>query len=149
MLETLADADVAVTCWHTPAFTDEMLERLPKLRLVAHAAGSIKNLVPKSFWQNGRRITSNAPVLAEDVAQTTLAHILSGSNAWMEMGNRMRSGGWKPEPGTVLRRPNGLTVGIVGASMAGRAVIEYLRPFHCRVLVSDPFSARSKPRRLV
>ena len=23
--------------------------------------------------------------------------------------------------------------------MAGRAVIEYLRPFHCRVLVSDPF----------
>ena len=50
MLEALADADVAVTCWHTPAFTDEMLERLPKLRLVAHAAGSIKNLVPKSFW---------------------------------------------------------------------------------------------------
>ena len=139
MLETLADADVAVTCWRTPAFTDEMLERLPKLRLVAHAAGSIKNLVPKSFWQNGRRITSNAPVLAEDVAQTTLAHILSGLKRMWEMGNRMRSGGWKPEPGTVLRRPNGLTVGIVGASMAGRAVIEYLRPFHCRVLVSDPF----------
>lgn len=139
MLEALADADVAVTCWHTPAFTDEMLERLPKLRLVAHAAGSIKNLVPKSFWQNGRRITSNAPVLAEDVAQTTLAHILSGLKRMWEMGNRMRSGGWKPEPGTVLRRPNGLTVGIVGASMAGRTVIEYLRPFHCRVLVSDPF----------
>lgn len=148
MLETLAEADVAVSCWGTPAFTEEMLERLPRLRLVAHAAGSVKGLVPKSFWQNGRRITSNAPILAEDVAQTTLAHILSGLKRMWEMGNRMRNGGWKPTPDTVLRRPNGLTIGIVGASMAGRAVIEYLRPFHCNVLVADPYFDRLEAKRL-
>ena len=77
MLEQLQDAEVAVTCWRTPSFTAEMLDKLPGLRLVAHGAGSVKNLIPPEFFNGSRRIFSNAPVIAEDVAQTTLALILT------------------------------------------------------------------------
>lgn len=140
MLETLKDADAAVTCWGTPAFTPEMLNTLPRLRLVAHAAGSVKSLVPLEFWNGTRRITSNAPIIADDVAQTTLGYILTGLKHMYDFRADMMNGVWKHDPAkTVLRRPNGLTVGIVGASMVGKALIQYLKPFHCNILVADPF----------
>ena len=66
MAEQLKDADACITCWHTPSFTDEMLINSPKLRLIAHAAGAVRNLVPPSFWHmQGKHITSNAPVIAD------------------------------------------------------------------------------------
>lgn len=141
MLEELKDADVAVTCWGTPSFTDEMLEQLPNLKLVAHAAGAVKNLVPPSFWTSGRRIFSNAPIIAEDVAQTTLALILTSLKQLWQLSAETRQGKWGGgESGSFgTRRLDGLNVGLVGASLVGREVIRYLKPFNCNILMSDPF----------
>lgn len=72
-----------ITCWGTPSFTDDLLVKAERLKFIAHAAGSIKNLAPKSFWSTGCRITSNAQVIAEDVAQTTLAFILCSFETFM------------------------------------------------------------------
>lgn len=141
MMETLEGADVAITCWRTPAFTEEMLQSLPRLRLIAHAAGSVKNLVPPSFWTSGRRITSNAPVIAEDVAQTTLALILTSLKQLWQLNASTAAGEWKGgESGAfTTRRLDGLSVGIVGASLVGREVLRILQPFHCRLLLADPY----------
>jgi len=141
MMETLEDADVAVTCWRTPSFTDEMLEKLPKLRLVAHAAGAVKNLVPASFWTSGRRIFSNAPIIAEDVAQTTLALILTSLKQLWQLNALTAEGKWTGgESGAfTTRRLDGLNVGLVGASLVGREVVRILKPFRCNILMSDPY----------
>lgn len=141
MMETLKDADVAVTCWRTPSFTDEMLEQLPKLRLVAHGAGSVKNLVPPSFWQSGRRIFSNAPIIAEDVAQTTLALILTSLKQLWQFNALTAEGKWTGgESGAfTIRRLDGLNVGLVGASRVGMEVVKILKPFRCNILMSDPY----------
>ena len=141
MMTALKDADVAVTCWRTPSFTDEMLAGLPKLRLIAHAAGAVKNLVPASFWTSGRRIFSNAPVIAEDVAQTTLALILTSLKQLWQMDASTAAGNWSGgEMNTFsTRRLNGLNVGLVGASLVGREVIRILKPFGCNLLMSDPY----------
>ena len=139
MREALQDCDACITCWGTPAFTDDMFGG--KLRMIAHAAGSIKNLVPKSFWHTGCRLTSNAPVIAEDVAQTVLALILcSLKNLWgfaSATENGQWSGGEKSHFTT--RRLDGLQVGVAGASHAGREVIKILKPFKCEIVLSDPY----------
>ena len=141
MMEQLQDADVAVTCWRTPSFTTEMLEALPRLRLVAHGAGSVKNLIPLDFFNGSRRVFSNAPVIAEDVAQTTLALILTSLKQIWQFNDMTHQGGWKGgESGSFsMKRLDGLNVGLVGASLVGRAVIRYLKLFNCVIYMYDPY----------
>lgn len=137
----LKDADACITCWGTPPFTDELLDSLPKLRLIAHSAGSIKALVPKSFWKSGRRITSNSPVIAEDVAQTVLAFILCSTKGLIEFDKSTRNGEWAGGQSSVFttRRLDDLDVGVVGASHVGKEIIKFLKPFNCIISVYDPF----------
>ena len=138
----LEDAEACVTCWGTPGLTDEMLANAPKLRLIAHAAGSVKALVPDSFWETGCRITSNAPVIAEDVAQTVLAFILCSFKGLWRHSRFTQSGGWGGgKSGFAARRLDGLFVGIVGASNTGRETAKILKPFGCKIKLYDPYAS--------
>lgn len=141
MMEVLPGAQACITCWRTPSFTDEMLEQLPDLRLIAHAAGSVLHLVPKSFWQSNRRITSNAPIIAQDVAQTVLAMILTSLKQMWTLAQATREGEWSGGEKSLFSTYSleGLNVGIVGASNVGKCVAEILRPFRCNLMVWDPY----------
>ena len=141
MAEILQNADACITCWGTPSFTEELLEKAGKLRLISHAAGSVKHLIPGSYWDSGfRRITSNAPVIAEDVAQTTLAYILCSLRGLWGFANSTRSGEWRGGEASLFetRRLNGLKVGIVSASHVGKETIKILKPFGCEIILYDP-----------
>jgi len=134
------DADACITCWGTPGFTDEILEASPKLKLIAHAAGSIKHMIPASFWGTGRRITSNAAIIAEDVSHTVLTFMMIHSRGIWQFGKSTREGNWNGgEAGLfATRRLEGLTVGIVGASHVGKSLIKLLKPFGCKLNLYDP-----------
>jgi len=153
----LTGAEACITCWGTPPFTEELLRHAGDLRLIAHAAGSVKNLVPASFWGSSCRITSNAPVIAEDVAQTVLALILSSLKGLWGFAGSTRAGRWAggEKSFVPMRRLDGLQVGVVGASLVGREVIKILRPFGCTFALYDPYvspieaaSLRAVPMRI-
>lgn len=152
MMEMLPGVQACITGWGTPALTDEMLTVLPDLRLIAHTAGSIRNLVPLSFWNGQRHITSNAPIIAEDVAQTTLAFALASlKQLWvLSDATRQRACRWKGgETYSLLtRRLDGLNVGLVGASLVGKRVAELFRPFRCRILMADPYLSPLEARQM-
>ncbi len=142
MSDQLKDADAAITGWGTPSFTEEMLRDNPKLRFIAHSAGTVKNLVPASFWTMvGKHITSNAPVIAEDVAQTTLMLILSALKEVWSFTDLTRSGGWKGGEKNVYttRRLDDLKVGIIGASLVGKEVVKILKHFRPVLRIWDPY----------
>ncbi len=143
MEEQLPDADACITCWRTPAFTRELLEKSPKLRFIMHGAGTVRSLVCEEFWDmKGRRISSNAPIIAKDVAQTTLAFILTSLRHFWPMNALTHAGGWKGgESGTFTTRSldKNLKVGLVGCSLVGKEVISILKPFGCPVSVWDPY----------
>lgn len=150
MREQLADADACITCWGTPRLTDEMLDEASRLRFVMHAAGSLRPILPEGFWARGIRAASNAPVIAEDVAQTVLMMTLYGLKQVRRMSLHAARGGWSEEVGRTvrLRRLDGLTVGVVGASQVGRQVVRLLAPFGCRFKVYDPYLMEMDARRL-
>ncbi len=139
MAEELAGADACVTCWGTPGFTDELLAGAPKLRLIVHAAGSVKHLVCPTLFRRCR-LVSNAPVIAAEVAQTTLALLLSSALGLWQSAARTREGGWSGGEAGVFRTRDlcCMTVGLIGASRVGREVVRLLRPYGCRILLSDP-----------
>lgn len=149
MLELIRGADACITCWGTPPLTPAMLAAAPNLKLVAHAAGSIRNLIPPELWQTGCRVTSNAPVIAEDVAQTVLALTLTSLSRLWENAAATRAGKWLGGEANVhaTRRLNGLKIGLVGFSSVCREVIRLFKFFDCDIRVWDPYVCPAEMRR--
>lgn len=46
----LAEAEVVVTSWGAPPFDAALLERMPQLRAIFHAAGSVRHHVGEAVW---------------------------------------------------------------------------------------------------
>lgn len=141
LADLLPGADAVITSWGSPAFTPELLEVADRLKIVGHAAGSVKHLMPKAGYDRGIIVLSAAAVIAEAVAEYTVGAMLSMQRQLFPYHRHLTEArGWKGEPG--LPVPHDLyrkKVGIVAAGMVGRRVIELLRPFHCDVRVYDPY----------
>lgn len=137
------ETEVIVTGWDSPALTEDVLDRIPNLRLIAHTGASIRGIVPPSVYDRGIAVTTVAGVLAEGVAEFALMAIIAGLRRAVGFHEQMRQGApWErlaeQAPGRLL---HGSTVGVVGASRVGRALIRLLHAFDCRVLVYDPYLA--------
>ncbi|WP_405486124.1 hydroxyacid dehydrogenase [Streptomyces sp. NBC_00096] len=138
----LAAAEVLFTGWGCPPLDAEALGLMPRLRAVVHAAGSVKHHVTPACWDRGLLVSSAAAVNALPVAEYTLAAILFSNKRVLESAHAYRATrgpmdllGRYPAVGNYRR-----TVGLVGASLIGRRVLELLRPFDLRVLVHDPYA---------
>lgn len=136
----LGDVEVIVTGWGSPVLDAARLDRMPRLRAVVHSAGSVKPVVDTDVWSRRIAVTSSAAANAVPVAEYTVAVIVLAAKRAFASASALRSderpdveGSW-PVVGM-----HGVTVGVVGASRVGRAVIERLRDYDVRVLVSDPF----------
>jgi phosphoglycerate dehydrogenase-like enzyme len=72
----LAEAEVLVTGWGAPVIDAAVLARAPRLRLVVHAAGTIKGLVDESVFDAGVKVSHAAEANAVPVAEFTLAAVI-------------------------------------------------------------------------
>ncbi|MBX3314102.1 MAG: hydroxyacid dehydrogenase [Actinobacteria bacterium] len=139
--DLLARADVLVGHWGCPPIDGAVLDRAPDLGLIAYAAGTVKGTIAPEVFDRVR-VTSGAVANAAPVAEFTLAMILLANKdvLWnrevmrdpaLFASRRLRAtevGNWDK------------TIGIVGASLVGRQLIDLLRDFpHLRVVVFDPF----------
>lgn len=141
LAELLDGAVACLTGWGTPPLTEEVLVGAGTVRLVAHSAGSIRNLLPQQLVGHEVTVCQGAAVIADSVAELVIAQIL----AWQREVHRHDAGlrqgaGWgqlrELHPGRLLGAQR---VGVVGASRTGRAVIKLLRAFGATVSVTDPF----------
>ncbi|WP_449486699.1 hydroxyacid dehydrogenase [Streptomyces avidinii] len=138
----LAAAEVLFTGWGCPPLEAYALARMPRLRAVVHAAGTVKHHVTRACWERGLLVSSAAAANALPVAEYTLAAILFANKRVLDSAQAYRAA---RGPVDLFRRypavgNYGRTVGLVGASLVGRRVLELLRPFDMRVLVHDPYA---------
>jgi phosphoglycerate dehydrogenase-like enzyme len=136
----LPGADAVVTSWGSPTFTPDVLEGADMLRVVGHAAGSIKNLVAKEGFDRGVLVLSAAPVIADSVAEYTLWAMLSMQRDLYKYDARLKTDrDWRRAGDGWGHDLYYKKVGVVAASMVGRRTIALLKPFHCDVMVYDPY----------
>lgn len=141
LLEHLAAADIAFTSWDTANFDAEVLEGARELRLVCHAAGSVRPIVSDALWEKGVRVSSGASAIAYGVAEFCLGLILTASKRVYWLGQGTREGLWM-EPAAAwggaleIYQQN---VGIIGAGFIGRQLIRLLKNFTCNIHVYDPY----------
>ncbi|MFF2050060.1 hydroxyacid dehydrogenase [Leifsonia sp. NPDC058194] len=144
--ELLDAVEVLITGWGAPRIGAAELDRMPRLRAVVHAAGTVKGHIDDAVWERGLLVTSAASANAYPVAEYTLAMILL---AGKRVPDYIR--GYAADPDSYAQEPDpaignfGRTVGIVGASRVGRRVIELLQPFDIDVLLYDPYLAAGDP----
>jgi phosphoglycerate dehydrogenase-like enzyme len=140
--DLLPETEVIIGHWQCPRLDAAMLDRAPDLGLFAYAAGTVKGIVTDAVFDRGIRVTSGAKANAEPVAEFTLAAILFAGKDVLWRRDRMRDPGLAGvrQHTDVLPGNWDKTIGIVGASMVGRRVIQLLHPFpHLEVALYDPF----------
>ncbi|HEV7184007.1 MAG TPA: hydroxyacid dehydrogenase [Leifsonia sp.] len=141
--------DTLITAWGGPEITADVLEKLPGLRAIVHAAGTVRFVDPEA-WRRGIVVSSGAWANAVPVAEFAVAMItLAGKDAFWVARTYAR------EQREIFREAElpaignyGRTVGIVGASRIGSRVIRMLQAYDMRVLVFDPFCTEEQARLL-
>lgn len=134
----LGSAEVILTSWGSPSITEEMLEQAPRLRMIGHAAGTVKGRIPSAAFAKGVEIYSAAPRIAQSVGEYCLTVLLSSLRYIPTFDTQVKQGRWRSTP-LKGRELAGQTVGIVSASSTARAFLKLLAPFNVRVLVYDPY----------
>ncbi|MFH0939871.1 MAG: hydroxyacid dehydrogenase [Planctomycetota bacterium] len=139
----LKEADGCMTGWGSPSLTAELLAQSPRLKIVAHSAGSIKPVVSDAIYERGIVITTCAPIIATDVADFTLGAIIFGMKNVMEVAPRLtQDKDWEKATASLYRKPDdprGCTVGVISAGQVGRCLLKLLPHFDIQALLYDPF----------
>ncbi len=137
----LSEAEILITGWGAPYVGREVLALAPKLKLVVHAAGTVKGIVDACIFDAGIAVSHAAEANAVPVAEFTLAaiifagkHVFRFRDLYVADRHRHRTHPMQHEALGNYRR----AVGIIGASRIGRRVIELLKPFDYQVLLFDP-----------
>lgn len=144
----LAGVEVLVTGWGSPMVTADVVRAAPRLKLIAHAAGTVKYTLDPAVYAAGIRVTHAADANAVPVAEFTLASIIFANKRVFELRDRYRADPSRRTTYALMDEPIGnyhRTVGLVGASRIGRKVAKFLEAFDFTVLLSDPFVAPDDP----
>lgn len=139
-LADLTSIDVLITGWGCPPIGIDDLDRMPSLRAIIHAGGSVKQLVHPEVLDRGILVTNAAAANAIPVAEFTLAMaLLAGKDTFrLAAGYRIRRATIdlpREEPDIGSYRA---VVGIWGASLVGRSLAGLLKNHDFDVLIADP-----------
>ena len=139
-IATLAADATAMLCLATDRISDELMGRLPRLKLVALASVGYDSVDVAAASRRGIVVTNTPGVLNEPVADTVFGLMLAARRRLAEADRYVRAGKWTEN---TLRIMVGLdvhhaTLGIIGYGGIGRAVAKRARGFEMNVLYFDP-----------
>lgn len=155
LAQRINDFEVLVTAWGSPRLTEDVLRAAQRLKLIAHAAGSVKfmlsdEVVREHLIPRGIRVFSGNGAIALNVAEATIGMMIMGVRRWMDHALAYREHGVWRDPAIPLNGQYllGATVGLVSCSTVAHEVIRFLRPFRTRILVYDPFLPAGEASRM-
>lgn len=133
--------EVLLGGWGMQELTEEVLDKLPKLKVIFYAAGTMKGIVTDGVWKRGIRITTANQANAQPVAEFALGQILIAMKNTYALARQVKENqGYLIGP--MRDDITGLyqtTVGITSLSAIGKQVIQLLKPFDVNIQVYDPY----------
>jgi lactate dehydrogenase-like 2-hydroxyacid dehydrogenase len=134
----LAEAE-GLFCLLTIPVREELLSRMPKLRVVSNMAAGVDNVDVAACTARGIPVGNTPGVLTDATADLTMALLLAAARRLSESAQDVRTGRWKTwsPAGWLGADLRGATLGIVGLGKIGRAVAERARGFGLRIVYTD------------
>ncbi|MGW5640046.1 hydroxyacid dehydrogenase [Streptomyces sp. NPDC003832] len=134
------EVEVLITSWGAPRLTDELLGEFPALRVVAHAAGSVRKIVSDAVWARGITVVSAADANNDPVAEFVYAQAVLALKDTHRRAQRIKADTGLPPmdhiPGIYRQR-----IGLVSFGSAARKVAALLRRLKAEVVAWDPYVA--------
>ncbi len=127
--------------WGMPKFTEEEIKRyLPSLKAVFYGAGSVQAFA-RPFLNCGVKVFSAWAANAVPVAEYTVAQIVLANKGFFSSSQIAKTGNRKAAKEIFHSYPGNYNVkiGIIGAGMIGKLVINMLKSYSLEALVFDPF----------
>ncbi|MBE6780566.1 MAG: hydroxyacid dehydrogenase [Ruminococcaceae bacterium] len=144
--ETFKNTEYVFSTWGMPAFTEEEIKKyLPKLKAVFYGAGSVQTFA-RPFLNCGVKVFSAWAANAVPVAEYTVAQIVLANKGFFSSSRLAKTGDRKAASQSFCSYPGnyGVKIGIIGAGMIGKLVIQMLKSYSLEVLVFDPFLSEEK-----
>lgn len=145
----LEPIEVAFSTWGMPKLNEDEIRRyLPNLKALFYAAGSVQSFA-RPFLNCGVAVVSSWAANAVPVAEYTAAQIVLANKGYFQSALLYKRS--RQEAARYAREFPGnynVKVGIIGAGMIGRKVIELLKPYELDIMVFDPFLPDEAAKRL-
>ena len=128
----------------TAPFSNETIEKMPNLKIIARNGVGFDNLDVKFMQEHGIYVTITPLANASTVAETTLAEIFDLSKNLTNDSMEMRKGDWnykKSHKGFDLA---GKTLGILGYGRIGKMVAKKMSALDMNILVYSPHLIESE-----
>jgi len=132
LVERLRDAEVAVEIRERIAFSPALIERLPRLKLIALVGSRSRAIDYAACTARGIRVATGKSGSPEAPAELAVALMLASRRNVVTEAERMRRGEW---PCTLSHRLRGSTLGIFGLGKIGSLVAQAGRGLGMEVLV--------------
>lgn len=143
LVERLKDADVVVAIRERVTFSRALLERLPRLRLIALLGRSAATIDFAACTELGIPVATGTSNSRESPAEHTVALMLASRRNIVREAEAMKRGAL---PSTVAHRLHGSTLGIFGLGAIGECVAEAGRGLGMEILVWGRDSSLAKAR---
>jgi D-3-phosphoglycerate dehydrogenase len=139
-----------VLATHLAPVSAEMLARMTGLRLIAVSRGGPVSIDLESAHRRGVRVCNAPGRNASAVAEFTIGAILVETRMIRAGHEALRKGVWRGDlyrADRTGRELSEMTVGVIGYGQVGARVVGLLKPFGCRILVTDPYMQLSNQDR--
>jgi D-3-phosphoglycerate dehydrogenase / 2-oxoglutarate reductase len=145
LVERLSDADVVVAIRERVEFSRALLERLPKLKLLALVGRGASTIDFKTCTELGIPVSTGKSNSPDAPAELTVALIVASRRNVALEAERMKRGDW---PCTLSHRLSGSTLGIFGLGFIGQLVAKSMAGMGMKVLVWGQDKSLQKAREM-
>ncbi len=139
--EFVAEAADCVALLNTYAgpITADVMAQMPACKIIARYGIGVDTIDLKAATKAGIIVTNNPSYCIDEVAEHTMALLLSAARKITFFDRQVRAGTWAVMPGKPIRRISGSTIGLVGYGNIARQVAVRCAAFGMRVIYADPF----------
>lgn len=147
------DVEYIFSTWSMPGGSedkDDFAKYFPNAKALFYAAGSVKYFA-QHYFDKGIRIFSAFAANAVPVAEFSVAQILLANKGYYQALRAFKGADDHKVSGDISRAHVGnysANVGIVGAGMIGKKVIELLKPYKLNIKIYDIFVDEAKAKEL-
>ena len=129
------NADIIISGWNTTPYTEEIVQRLPNLKIMAYTGGSAADVSPDgSLYRYGVKVLSGNEYFAKSVAEACLCYTICALRKVGLYYTEMKQFGWNTSPWE-NRGLYGKKVGIIGYGAISKYFCEMLKLFTDDILV--------------